>query len=101
MIHASFPLLLFSSDMLAPIELLGPLTNYLYLRYIGGEGHSEASQSGETQDPVKKQQIEEWKGEKNSFWPGADALQNQWTWFIVGAGVGGALIERTLRAALH
>ncbi|ETN46953.1 uncharacterized protein HMPREF1541_01143 [Cyphellophora europaea CBS 101466] len=30
---SSFPLLLYSSDMLAPIELLGPLTYYLFHRY--------------------------------------------------------------------
>lgn len=30
---ASFPLLLYSSDMLAPIELLGPLAYYLFHRY--------------------------------------------------------------------
>ncbi|RMZ76689.1 hypothetical protein DV738_g4853, partial [Chaetothyriales sp. CBS 135597] len=34
----SFPVLLYSSDMLAPIELLGPIAYYLFKRYQFGSG---------------------------------------------------------------
>ncbi|RMD39244.1 hypothetical protein DV735_g5886, partial [Chaetothyriales sp. CBS 134920] len=34
----SFPILLYSSDMLAPIELLGPLAFYIFKRYQVGSG---------------------------------------------------------------
>lgn len=44
LIHFSFPLLLYSSDMLAPIELLGSLANYAFLRYLGGDKATETSQ---------------------------------------------------------
>ncbi len=44
LVHAAFPLLLYASDMLAPIELLGPIANYIFLRYVGGDKENEASQ---------------------------------------------------------
>lgn len=82
--------------MLAPVELLGPLANYIFLRYFT---QTEASQeaSYEKDDPAKKAQLDEYKGTKNSFWPGVGELQNSWTWIVVGAGAVGVVVEQGLR----
>ncbi|KAL9049916.1 MAG: hypothetical protein Q9162_006943 [Coniocarpon cinnabarinum] len=103
LIHFSFPLLLYSSDMLAPLELLGPLANYLFLRYIGGDAENEPNQMAryEKEDPVKKGHLEKYQEEKNSFWPGAQELTNAWTWAVVGAGALGVVVERGFRAIHH
>lgn len=99
MVHASFALLLYSSDMLAPVELLGPLANHLFLRYVGGDAQTEASQLEryEKENPTKFVEMQQYRKEKNSFWPAVAELQNPWAWTILGAGVAGALLERGLK----
>lgn len=97
--HASFPLLLYGSDMLAPLELLGPIANYIFLRYVGGDKENEASQSDryEKEDPAKFKQLQSWQRDKNSFWPKPQEVQNSWTWIVVGCGAAGVGFEYVLR----
>ena len=97
--HAAFPLLLYGSDMLAPLEILGPIANYIFLRYVGGDKENEASQEERytTEDPAKKEQLEEYRSQKNSFWPGVEEVKNTWTWVVLGCGAVVVAFEHTLR----
>jgi hypothetical protein len=99
LVHLSFPLLLFGSDMLAPIELLGPLANYAFLRYFGGDKENVTNQEElyERADPRKEQELMEWRKEKNLFWPQMREFRNKWTWIVVGCGALGVVIEEGVR----
>jgi hypothetical protein len=44
LIHASFPLLLFATDFFHPLVVIGPVANYVFLRYVGGDRENEANQ---------------------------------------------------------
>lgn len=97
LVHFSFPILLFASDMLAPVELLGPIANYLFLRHLGGDKKTEQHQE-DHYDGEKKIDFEQNKADVavNSFWPDVKQYANQWVWITVGAGVAGAGIEQVL-----
>lgn len=86
-----------------PLALLGPIANYVFLRYIGGDKENEISQTQRyfKEDPGKYQQLQEYKREKNSFWPKLQELQNPWYWTVVAAGVGGVFLERGVREFLR
>jgi hypothetical protein len=101
LIHASFPLLLFATGFFHPLVLMGPLANYVFLRYVGGDGENEASQEKryQVEDRVKYEQLQTWRREKNAFWPKLSELRNRWTWVVVCAGGVGVLVERSLRCA--
>ncbi|KAH7362272.1 hypothetical protein B0T11DRAFT_318016 [Plectosphaerella cucumerina] len=102
LIHASFPLLLLGSGIAHPIVLLGPALNYAFLRYIGGDKENEASQEERYQHtPSKNQQFQEFKQDKNSFWPALEEFKNEWSWACIAAGVGGVLLERGVRTWLY
>lgn len=96
LIHASFPLLLYGSGMLHPLALFGPVANYIYLRYVGGDKQTENSQRRRysTSSPEKFRQLEQYSEAKNSFWPSTKEVTNPWLWGIVGSGVAGVLLER-------
>lgn len=89
--------------MLAPIELLGPIANYIYVRYISGDKIVEASQEERyaRDAPKKLEQLNEYRTAKNAFWPRVEEVGNLWVWYVVGAGVAGVAVERGLRALLH
>jgi hypothetical protein len=78
------------------------LINWFFLRYIGGDKENEASQEQRyrTEAPEKMAELEAFKQEKNSFWPGAAELTNKWTWICAGLGVGGVVLERLARRVL-
>lgn len=99
LIHTSFILLLYGSDMLAPIELLGPIANYAFLRYFGGAPQKEQHQTRRysASNPDKFAELEKFRAEKNSFWPGVEELKNQWLWTVVGIGGLGVVVEEGLR----
>jgi len=99
LVHASFPILLYASGVLHPLSLVGPLANYVFLRYIGGDKENEAHRERRysSSDPIKFSQLEEWRKEKNSFWPQLKEFANPWTWAVVGAGFAGVGLERILR----
>ncbi|KAI8277976.1 hypothetical protein K4K60_006583 [Colletotrichum sp. SAR11_57] len=98
--HLSFPVLLYSAGMLHPLAVLGPIFNYIILRYLGGDKENEASQEERyaKTSPVKLQQLREYRAEKNSFWPAVKEANNKWVWIVAGAGVVGAAVERGLLA---
>lgn len=98
LVHFSFPLLLYGSDLLAPIEILGSIANYLFLRYVGGTKQTEAHQHRRySQSHLEKHaDFERFKTSHNSFWPRTDVMANQWLWIVIGAGVAGAAVEQAL-----
>ena len=95
LVHLSFPLMLYSSDMLAGIELLGPIANYLYLRFVGGDKENEYSQARRysTENVSKKVDFDRYRREENSFWPDSRQIKNKWTWIVLGCGAAGAVLE--------
>lgn len=102
LIHASFPLLLYSAGILHPLALLGPVANYAFLRYIGGAAELEQHQVDKYQkeDPGKFEQLKEYKQQKNSFWPKVEEFGNSWTWIVLGVGAASVAVERGLRQLL-
>jgi len=99
LVHASFPILLLGSGIMHPIVLAGPLVNYFFLRFIGGDKENEANQEERyaKNDPLKAQELENYKQEKNSFWPSVNEIQNKWSWVVIAIGAGAVVVEQTLR----
>lgn len=98
LVHFSFPLLLYGSDLLAPIEILGGIANYLFLRHVGGDKQTEAHQERRySQSNVEKHaDFKKFKESHNSVWPKADVLTNKWLWYVVAAGAAGAAVEQVV-----
>jgi len=99
LVHLSFPVMLYGSGLLHPLSLLGPVANYVFLRFVGGDKATETSQKRRysTSDPAKFAQFEQYSEDKNSFWPSTKEVQNPWLWAVVGGGVAGVAIETMLR----
>lgn len=99
LVHASFPLLAYAASSLNVYSLIGPVANYLFLRLVGGDKENEASQEQRYREsnPSKLKQLKEWRGEKNSFWPGLKELGNIWVWGLVALGGAGVGAERYLK----
>ena len=89
--------------MLRPIELLGPLANYAFLRYIGGDKENEASQMEryEKEDPEKRSEFAFYRATKNAVWPQVKELGNLWAWVVLGCGGAGAVLVEGLRRVVH
>ncbi|KAK5204709.1 hypothetical protein LTR41_009565 [Exophiala xenobiotica] len=111
LIHLAFPFLLLSSsatNQISPLlTFLGPLANYVFLRYVGGDRENEESQKerynaaalrDNTEAAVKLSEFEAYKREENSFWPKLDQVRNKWTWIVVACGAAGALLEQFSRS---
>ncbi|OLN97717.1 hypothetical protein CCHL11_07947, partial [Colletotrichum chlorophyti] len=98
--HLSFPVLLYSAGMLHPLAALGPFFNYFILRYLGGDKENEANQEERyaKENPLKHQQLQQYKREKNSFWPSVAEWNNKWVWIIATVGAAGVAAERGLLA---
>lgn len=96
--HISFAVLNLANSF-NPVILLGPLANYLFLRCVGGDKQTEASQEERYQatDAEKLTQLREWKREKNSFWPSFKDLINPWALVIYSCGFMGAFAEEVVR----
>ena len=93
----SFPILLYSSDMLAPIELLGPLTYYLFKRYQVGSSRTikedmekAKSESQEAQDSKEDYAKKEGQDKKDKI---ANVAQNQGFLSVLAFGVVMGLVE--------
>ncbi|KAF5714145.1 DUF1295 domain-containing protein [Fusarium globosum] len=99
LIHASFPILLLGAGIFYPIAALGPIANYVFLRYIGGDRENEESQAERysKHDAIKAQEYEEYRQQKNSFWPKLEEFRNSWTLGVLGVGIAGVILERGLR----
>jgi hypothetical protein len=102
LIHFSFPLLLYGSDMLAPVEILGSIANYIFLRYIGGDKQTEAHQERRySQSSLEKHaDFQKFKESHNSVWPKTDVMGNKWLWIVLGAGAAGAAVEQVVNQLL-
>jgi hypothetical protein len=102
LVHISFIVMLYGSDMLAPVELLGPIANYAFLRYFGGDAEKEQHQERRysASQPEKFAELKKFREDKNSFWPRTEEFQNKWLWIVLGAGAAGVVVEQTLRS-LH
>ncbi|KAI0882939.1 DUF1295-domain-containing protein [Annulohypoxylon maeteangense] len=101
--HLSFPLLLYSAGQLHPLTIVGPIANYIFLRFIGGDKENEENQEKRYSkgNPVKYQELQQYKQSKNSFWPGLGEVSNKWVWAIATAGLGGVVLERSLNSLLR
>lgn len=99
LVHISFIVMLYGSDLLAPVELLGPIANYVFLRYFGGDAEKGAHQERRysASQPEKFAELEKFRKDKNSFWPRAEEFQNKWLWTVLGVGALGVVVEETLR----
>ncbi|KAK7736984.1 hypothetical protein SLS53_006739 [Cytospora paraplurivora] len=98
LVHLSFPLFLWGSGKLHPITLLGPVANYAFLRYVGGDAQNEAYQEKEySKNPAKASEFAQYKQNKNSFWPNVQEGTNPWTLAVLGAGAAGVVAERVVR----
>ena len=86
-----------------PLALLGPVANYFFLRFVGGDAEDDQAQEQEyvNMDPKKHAQLLEYKKQTNSVWPKAKEVNNPWTWAVVAAGVGGFALERGFRGYLN
>lgn len=82
-----------------PITLLGPAANYIFVRYFSSDKENEGNQDlrYRTENPLKFEQLQVYKVEKNSFWPKLSELKNLWLWIVGGAGVGGVVLEQGFR----
>ena len=86
--------------MLAPVELLGPLANYVFLRYFGGDKEKESSQTRRYSEsnPEKFRELQKFREEKNAFWPQSTELTNSWLWTVLGIGAATVAVEEFLRS---
>ncbi|KAK5091271.1 hypothetical protein LTR05_001453 [Lithohypha guttulata] len=103
LVHFSFPLLLYASDMLAPIELLGSVANYAFLRYLGGDKATESAQERRysVSSSEKHADLQKYRNEKHAFWPDfTKEYDNRWLWRVLGAGAAGAVIEQAIHTYL-
>ncbi|SPQ23984.1 79a1efd6-c151-4b89-8fed-74148aeac7a7 [Thermothielavioides terrestris] len=99
LVHLSFPLFLYANGMLPPIALLGPLTNYVPLRCVGGGKESEESQARRCSaaDVARKIEFGSCRRDRNTFWLDASRVYDKWAWIVVGCGVASAAVEKLIR----
>ncbi|KAJ5660474.1 hypothetical protein N7507_006925 [Penicillium longicatenatum] len=98
LVHISFAVFNLANSF-NPVIFLGPLANYLFLRFVGGDKQTEASQEERYQasDPEKLTQLREWQREKNSFWPSLRDLVSPWALAVYSCGFMGAFAEEMVR----
>lgn len=70
------------------------------MRCIGGDRENEQSQEERyaKESPIKAAEFEEYRAQKNSFWPDLAELGNKWSWVVIAAGAAGVLLEGGVRA---
>ncbi|KAF3904728.1 hypothetical protein ABW20_dc0100603 [Dactylellina cionopaga] len=98
LVHLSFPLMALADGVFNPAMIVGPLSNYLFLRLVGGDKENEQYQMAKyvRESERKHGELLEWKEKKNSFWPGWREAANPWTWAVISAGALGAGVETLL-----
>jgi hypothetical protein len=81
-----------------PLAALGPVANYILLRYIGGDKENEAytEQRYFRDRSPKYSQLQDYKAKKNAFWPSLDELQNPWLWSVATIGIACVMVERVV-----
>ncbi len=77
--------------------MLGPLTNWFFLRHVGGGQENEADQEEryEAEDPGQARRVAAVQAREDAFWPGLAELANGWTWAVVGLGAAGVVLRRS------
>ncbi|KAI1617250.1 hypothetical protein EDD36DRAFT_158550 [Exophiala viscosa] len=113
LVHLAFPFLLLSSSATNQIDpiltFLGPLANYAFLRYVGGDKETEQSQKdrydhdaqrGDTAAAIKAREFVDYREAENSFWPKPKEITNRWTWIAISCGAVGVLVEKAIRGQL-
>jgi steroid 5-alpha reductase family enzyme len=97
--HLSFGLLSVNTPAFHPLLFIGPVTNYFFLRFVGGDKENEAGQEERYSqfDPTKDAQLTRYKQTKNAFWPALAEFGNSWTWIVLGAGAGAVVVEKVAR----
>jgi len=100
LVHLSFPLLSIANSIFDPLMLLGPAANYISLRYIGERANEKAQERRyRAHYTMKYKQWEEYRNEKNGFWPAPkELIYNPWSWVILGIGALAAGGEWALQA---
>ncbi|EPS43466.1 hypothetical protein H072_2512 [Dactylellina haptotyla CBS 200.50] len=88
LVHLSFPLMALADGVFNPAMFLGPVCNYVFLRFVAGDKENDRYQMDKyaRESPSKYEELLEWKAQKNSFWPGWREVANGWTWAVVGIG---------------
>ncbi|VUC23607.1 unnamed protein product [Clonostachys rosea] len=99
LVQASFSILLLSGNLLHPLAILAPITNYIFLRFNGGNKEDESSRQDRYSkgDPLKAQQFQAYQQDVNSFWPNTKGLKSKWTQVAAAVGVGGMFLEWAAR----
>jgi steroid 5-alpha reductase family enzyme len=102
LVHTAFALLALNTPGAHPALFLGPLANYVFLRFVSGDAQVEAAQEERYNqfDPAKERQLHAYRKEKNAFWPAPAEFTNPWTLAIIAAGAAGVGLERVLRAVV-
>jgi hypothetical protein len=100
--HLSFALLALSTPTAHPALFLGPVANYVFLRFIGGDAQSEPAQEERYNqfDPAKERQLQRYRADKNAFWPKAAEAANPWAWALVAIAAAGIGAEKVARSVL-
>ncbi|TFK53548.1 DUF1295-domain-containing protein [Heliocybe sulcata] len=99
--HTAYPLLLLSTPFAHPVLALGPIANYLFLRFVAGDRMTEHYQEQhyeEVADYTKLEDLKEYKNTRNAVWPGVDSVKQGWTYAVLGLGAAGVLLERGVRS---
>ncbi|KAJ5766130.1 uncharacterized protein N7511_003746 [Penicillium nucicola] len=98
LVHFSYALLNLAGNF-NPFVLLGPLSNYVFLRFVGGDKQTEASQEEryKAHDVHKYEQLRLWQKQNNSFWPSLKDLKNPWALAVAGCGFIAVVLEEGLR----
>lgn len=101
--HLSFALLSVNTPAFHPALFLGPVANYLFLRFVGGDAESEPAQSERYSqfDPAKDAELKRYKRTTNAFWPALSELGNTWTWIVLAAGAGAVVVEKVARETIQ
>jgi len=99
LVHFSIPLVLYANGLFHPLELVGPIANLVFLRFIGGDKENESNQETRYKStvPTKYVQLQSWREQKNAFWPNVKEIANQWTWVLIGIGAATAVVEKVVR----
>jgi hypothetical protein len=100
--HLSFALLAWNTPSTHPALFLGPIANYVFLRFVGGDAQLEADQSERYNefDPAKERQFKRYQTEVNAFWPRLSALTEPWAFAIVALGAAGVGLEKIVRVVV-
>lgn len=78
--------------------MLGPLANYAFLRYYGGDtDETDQTERYKKHDALKYQELEQSKIEKNSIWPDVREAANPWVLGTFAIGTVLAFAEEVVK----